>query len=85
MITEKLKRELKYIHSNYDFSKSCTEEMREEITNKGLVEFVEGSIMLTAFGEKAIGVNVDELYGDTEEDITEAFYYMNEGEYDETF
>lgn len=84
MITEKLKRELKYININYDFSKSCNEDVRQEMFDKGLVDFVEGSVMLTPSGEKAIGIDVAELYGEDEEDISEGFFYLDqEGEYND--
>jgi hypothetical protein len=81
MISERLKRELEYVYKKFDFSKGCPESIREELFTKGLVEFVEGSLMVTTLGEKLLGLYVE----DKEEDVTEAFFYMNEGEYDETF
>lgn len=80
-ITEKLKRELNYVSLKYNFSGSCNKDMQNEMFKKGLVEYVEGVVMLTPLGEQAIGMNVKEIYGEDEEDITEAFFYMNEGEY----
>lgn len=74
-----LKKELKFINLRYEFSDNVTDTDKDFLINSGLVTTTEGAVLLTDAGENTIGITADDNYN-KEEDITECFFYKDEGE-----
>ena len=72
--------ELKYINSNCEFSSKCSKDRQEFLLSSGLVDYFDGTLMLTNGGELAMGYTPEQIgmTNDTEEDETECFFYLNE-------
>lgn len=70
-------KQLQYIEINYEFSKNCPKEVKNEIIKKGLVKKYDGTLMLTSLGEKEIGLDLDN-YNDYDEE-----HILEESDYDE--
>ena len=62
--------ELKYVYRHFQFSDACSPELKVDILTKGYVDLIEGTYIVSALGEKKLGVSLDD---DTDEDITECF------------
>ena len=85
MITRNtVKKELLYIDKVMEFSLGASKEMQNFILDNSLAKYYDQVLMLTNVGELAAGYTEEQIgmMDDDEDDITESFFYKDEGDND---
>jgi len=55
-----IEEELLYVYNNFEFSPECSDDMRNEMLSRGLVEDIEGTYVVSDLGESVLGMEIDE-------------------------